>query len=118
MPGCGCPTCALPECDSAGCGKRADSGFWVGRDFAGAKALVDFAAFSARLKSCPVTKHEALRQAGVFPQPVKPAAKKHRECSIGVEGARVFCIGTGDWVLSLDGGSKGRPALGNQGDAG
>jgi hypothetical protein len=41
-----------------------------GAGMAGAEALVDFAAFAARLKSCPVTKQVRQR---VFPQPLKPA---------------------------------------------
>jgi len=63
-----------------------------GGDFAGLKALVDFAAFSARLKSCLLQSMRLCAKPEFF-QPVKAAAKKHREFSIGVEGARVFVLG-------------------------
>jgi hypothetical protein len=40
---------------------------------AGAEARVDLIAVTARLKSCPVPKHEFSGRNGVFPQPVKAA---------------------------------------------
>jgi mono/diheme cytochrome c family protein len=45
-----------------------------GAGIAGAEARVDFAAFAARLKSCPVTKQVLQR---FFPQPVKPKTFFH-----------------------------------------
>jgi hypothetical protein len=41
----------------------------VEKHASGAEARIDFALFTARLKSCPDTK---LTTPGVFPQPVKP----------------------------------------------
>jgi hypothetical protein len=40
--------------------------------FAGAEALVNIAPVSARLKSCPVTKHAQDAAMASFSQPVKP----------------------------------------------